>query len=101
MLKIKCMLSCNLSGQGNDQAVFVPPKGGGAVAVLTELRKILQALASLVRAINASKTKQPPSFDTVAVTFSQIPEQRPFRCYPVCCNFNMTRISCQGAHFLN
>ena len=28
-----------------------PPKGGGAMVILTELRKFMQALASLIRAL--------------------------------------------------
>ena len=30
-----------------------PPKGGGAMGILTELRKFMQALASLIRALKS------------------------------------------------
>jgi hypothetical protein len=36
---------------GSDPAVFVSRKGGGAMELLKEFRKVLQALASLLRAI--------------------------------------------------
>jgi hypothetical protein len=41
--------------QGSEPAAFVPPQGGDAMDLLIELRKIIQALASLIRAINKMK----------------------------------------------